>query len=441
MSVATASQPRPSRLAAVDRIISEPAERRWLLGATVCALAVRLAWVLAVSRPRGFPFNDTLFYDSVATNLAGGHGYTLSGAPTAHWPPIYTLLLGGVYSVFGHHPVAGEIINAILGALLVPLAYLAASRWLGRTEAKFVAGAVAVMPGLIFFSDVLLTETLYSLQLLILVLLLATSEPTRRRCILIGALIGIAALTRGEGLALLAVVAIVWWGRLHLRELGRRLAIVAAMVALVMSPWVIRNAVKMHAFIPTGTNTGTTIWSGHNPRADGFATLLPPDVLSRYDHLPPVERDVKSSSYLRHVAISYAEHHPLRELVLIPDKVIAFAQGDSRIVPAWINAARVPSAVSASNTLRLGVLADFAWFAILGAALLSLFVFRRQLWGNPLLRVCMACLVVDLVLYGFVFYGNYRYHVTLEPLLIFVAAPLVARIWQWRREALLRSPA
>ena len=192
MAVATESRPRATRKSPAAKVVRlDFAERRWVLLVALAALGIRLAWVLSVSRPSQFPFNDTVFYDSVANNIAHGDGYTLGGLPTAHWPPGYTLLLAGVYSLFGHHPVAGEIVNAVFGALLVPVIYVVARRWLGRPEARFSAIAVAVLPGTIFFADVLLTETFYTLLLAIFVAWLVGRRPGYGSCALIGVLIGV----------------------------------------------------------------------------------------------------------------------------------------------------------------------------------------------------------------------------------------------------------
>ena len=81
---------------------------------------------------------------------------------------------------------------------------------------------------------------------------------------------------------------------------------------------------------------------------------------------------------------------------------------------------------------RLSTVADFAWFALLAGTLLSVVVFGRSLWANPLLRLAMIYLGVGLVLYGFVFYGNFRYHVPFEPLMVLLLAPLAVRIGRLR---------
>ena len=61
------------------------------------------------------------------------------------------------------------------------------------------------------------------------------------------------------------------------------------------------------------------------------------------------------------------------------------------------------------------------------------------LWRNPLGRAGIALTAISLVLYGFVLYGNFRYRMPLQPVMILLAAPLVTRLWEQR--GLLRRPA
>src|SRR6266545_4041817 len=66
---------------------------------------------------------DQISYHSLALRVLAGYGFsfgqgwwpvTAAGAPTAHWSFLYTLFLTGVYAIFGPHPIAARIIQAIL---------------------------------------------------------------------------------------------------------------------------------------------------------------------------------------------------------------------------------------------------------------------------------------------------------------------------------------
>ena len=63
-------------------------------------------------------------------------------------------------------------------------------------------------------------------------------------------------------------------------------------------------------------------------------------------------------------------------------------------------------------------------------------ILGRELWRNRVIRGVLVLFAGSLFLYGFVYYGNYRYRASLEPLMILVAAPLLARLWRLRSEGL-----
>jgi hypothetical protein len=61
-----------------------------------------------------------------------------------------------------------------------------------------------------------------------------------------------------------------------------------------------------------------------------------------------------------------------------------------------------------------------------------LFVLGRRFWRAPIGRVIATSLVTALFLYGFLYYGNYRYRLPYEPLMVIVAATLLTRVVRTR---------
>jgi hypothetical protein len=222
------------------------------------------------------------------------------------------------------------------------------------------------------------------------------------------------------------------------------MAMLLAVAVLTIAPWTIRNAVVMDAFIPVSTNSSATLWVGHNPNADGGPNYATKEVLAPIAGAKGRDFEVEEARLLRREALEHVVEHPLRELYLIPLKLISLNRGDSRVIDTWINgrdpvgvrpggAVQVrerPPVIGAGAAAVLGTLADAAYYALLGATLVSLLLFGRRLWRNRLLRGALAMLAISLVTYGFVYYGNFRYRIPLEPLMMLVAAPLLVRPWQ-----------
>ncbi|MGH2803068.1 MAG: hypothetical protein ACRDL4_08490, partial [Thermoleophilaceae bacterium] len=272
------------------------------------------------------------------------------------------------------------------------------------------------------------------------------SLPDRRlSAAAIGVAVGVAALTRGEGLLLLAVPPVVWWGTLARRELLLRTAVTTLAAVLAIAPWTIRNAFVVDAFVPVSTNSAQTFWAGHNPTANGGATYARGEIYAELQDLPPERFEVEQARLLRREALEYMVENPLRELSLIPRKLLYLNIGDSRAIQAGstlseraasgapVTAGITPVIVPTSNTaVLLGVVADVAWYGLLALFVVSLVLMWPVLWRNPLGRAGIALTAISLVLYGFVLYGNFRYRMPLQPVMILLAAPLVSRVWAQR---------
>jgi 4-amino-4-deoxy-L-arabinose transferase-like glycosyltransferase len=394
---------------------------------------VRLAWVLAVRRP-GFAFNDAIMYHTTAMSLRAGDGYVpLTGGPTARWPPGYSTLLAGVYTVFGVRPLAGEIVNALIGAATVVLLMLAVDRAIDRQTAIVAGVLLAVLPGPILWTDVLVAETLYTAIFVLALMVLVHASPTFRWMAVLGLVVGAGALVRGEALTWTLLPVVLFWRELPRAALARRLGVLAGVAALVMAPWTIRNAVVMDAFVPVATNASQTLWSGHHDGATGAQTYPPADYEDRFAPELP-ERELEASAALREDAVEYMITHPVRELELVPLKLIHLNRGDSYVLD-WVNAPAADGrqALTAVWVERVGVLADAGYFGLLALTVLGGWWLGREFWRRRIGRVIATSFVTALFLYGFLYYGNYRYRLPYEPMMIVVAATFLTRIGGLRR--------
>jgi hypothetical protein len=135
--------------------------------------------------------------------------------------------------------------------------------------------------------------------------------------------------------------------------------------------------------------------------------------------------EVNAAAVLRHDALEYAIHHPLRELKLIPLKLRSLVRGDSELIRVWINSrGQKPFGSRTASVLR--TLADVAWYALLVATLAAVLLFRRELWHIPIIRGILPFMALAIPLYGFVYYGNFRYRLPLEPLMLLVVGAATA---------------
>ena len=182
----------------------------------------------------------------------------------------------------------------------------------------------------------------------------------------------------------------------------------------------------MGSFIPLSTNAGETLYAGHNPNADGMQNYPSEELTASFG--TGKEWEVKWSHGLQRRAIDYMVSHPAREVELIPAKLLALMRGDSWAFD-WLNQDPYPT-LSRTWTTYISVVADLAWFSLLALTLVGVFGLGRAVWRQRLMVAITTSFVTLLVLYGFVYYGNYRYRLPYEPLMMVVAALVVDRGWQ-----------
>jgi 4-amino-4-deoxy-L-arabinose transferase-like glycosyltransferase len=138
-------------------------------------------------------------------------------------------------------------------------------RRVGGPLVGVIAAAVAALYPMLFLSEaVLMAESVYVLLVTAALLLAyrAADAPSPWRFAALGAVIGLSALTRAEGLffAVVLVIPLV----VGLRSLATKRRALLAVIAigaaiLVVVPWTIRNAVRLHAFVPISNNIGTAV--------------------------------------------------------------------------------------------------------------------------------------------------------------------------------------
>ena len=366
------------------------------------ALAVRLIYVFAIApEPVGIG-GDASFYHSAANLIADGHFFYRRifghAYPTALHPPLYPLLLSVVSLVGGVHLLAHRLVGVVLGSVSVALIAVLGKRLGGERAGLIAASLAAVYPPLITADGSVMSEPVY-VMIVIVALLLALRPPTIRTALALGAVIGLGILTRTEALFLL--IFLLW-------PLRRRWPLIAATVvaaAIVISPWVIRNAVVFHR-LELAANYNTVISAANCHQAYygpdiGWWRL---DCLARArTHHQLLIGDASATPGLR-----YARKHPARAVLVAVVRVLrtfSFYQplriGNHEPRRRWFDA--------------LGLALYYPLLVLAALALVSL---RGRRW--LLLAPVWTALVV-----GATGWGNSRFRIGADVSLIVLAAVAV----------------
>jgi 4-amino-4-deoxy-L-arabinose transferase-like glycosyltransferase len=428
-SVARTRRPKGPRAA-----FFTSARGRDLLIVGALALALRAAWVLVYGRTAS-GLNDTQFYEVAARALARGDGYiSLAGEATAHWPPGFPFVVSLLYRAFGQHAELALGLNVVLATATAVLMYLIGERMFGQLGGRIAGVGFAILPGPIFLTALFLSETLFTFMLVGFLALVLFLRERGWTPFALGVAVGLTALTRGEGFLLLIIPLAFWWGSVPSKEWWSRVVLLLAATVLTVVPWTIRNASTMHAFIPVSTNASTTLYSGHNPKANGGPTYVTGKLLAKIHSKDPQQQEVGEARVARQEALEWAVRNPQKELGLIPRRLIALNGGDSTSLYLFLNAPG-DHEVHTSGQIVFGVLGDAGGYFVLFVCLASLVILgARRLWRlHPGMRALLAYLALCLVNYGIVYYGQWRYKIPMEPFMLLVATPLLVGAWNQRR--------
>ena len=258
----------------------------WMIAAA--ALLTRVAFVWDQQRKIPHEVLATVPFDNEAGNIANalaqGRGFSdvfrkPTGA-TAWLAPVYPLLLGGIFRLFGAFTysafLAAAILNCVFSAAAtVPLFF--AARRVGGVAAAALAGWIwAFSPGGVMLPFEWIWDTSLSV-LLLTTLVWATFEiaesGSRWKWIGYGAMWGLALLTN-PAIGILLPFFPVWLAARRRNGTARDWrgpAIAVAVAVLFCVPWTIRNCVEFHRLIPLRSNFAFEWWIGNNDIFDEHA--------------------------------------------------------------------------------------------------------------------------------------------------------------------------
>jgi 4-amino-4-deoxy-L-arabinose transferase-like glycosyltransferase len=244
------------------------------------ALVLRLLYVDAT--PGYVLRHDARDYELHAQSVAVGQGYSRHvayGRPTAFRPPGFPYFLAGVYRVAGveRAPQArrvhvARIAQAYVGTAVAALIGAVAMMLWGWPTGLVATALGAVYVPLITVGGAVMSEPLFAVAMLAALLAALMHRRSGRRyryALLSGVLAGLAILTRANAVVLLAPLAFAVWDARPRRawpSLGPPVALVAAAV-LTVTPWTIRNATELHAFVPVSTQLGSSLAGTYNDAA------------------------------------------------------------------------------------------------------------------------------------------------------------------------------
>jgi len=383
----------------------------------LAALALRLGY--AMTRPVDDAAIDQLpdqrEYLDVAHSLLSGEGFSFvdrrfEQRVYAHRTPGYPLLLAAA----GANVQAARILQACIDTSTVFAVFLLARRWLSYKASVIAAALVAFNPFLIYFSSLVLTETLFT-AMLAWGMFLITSWGTFP-WLAGGIILAASTLVRPGALPLPVILAVL--GALATRSTNRRtdrpyhrwwsLPVGTSMLLLtilMLLPWAIRNHRVLGQWVWTSTNAGITRYDGFNPDATGASDQ---SFVAAMPHLRSMS-ETERNDYLSREANDFIRQRPLDSIKLAWAKVLR----------TWS-----PRPLSSEFSRTLYVVVALAY----SVPFFAMFVLSWVTSPTPATaKLFLAAPAVYLTLAAVLSVGSLRYRIPAEVPMAVVAAAVFSR--------------
>lgn len=249
---------------------------------------------------------DQVSYHNLALRVVGGHGFsfgelwwpiTPADAPTAHWSFLYTLYLSLVYILFGPHPLAARVTQAVIVGVLHPyITFHIGEKLFSKTVGLVAAGITAVYVYFFYYGAALMTEPFYITAILFsLYFGIRLSENLDRKLdtnlgVSLGISLGITVLLRQVFLLFIPFLFLwIWIVRIRRRV---ELPLLPSLVSILLTiafilPASLYNYSRFDRFVLLNTNSGYAFfWGNHPIHGTKFIPILPTET---YQEMIPEE--------------------------------------------------------------------------------------------------------------------------------------------------------
>lgn len=447
----------------------------------IVALLPRVYVAIAWARE---PVWDGHYYDFGARRIAEGFGYSddiiIGGKgawhPWCHYPVGYSGFLAIFYRIFGSAPTVAPLVNAVAGALLVVVVHRLARYALSPARARLAGLIVALNPGLVIYTALLMTEPLAALGITTGAWHLCRNlqRNPARGALFAGIVLGLTTLVRPQSILCAPALALIPFAsnapwRIRARRALLAVAIAVPVALAVVLPWTLRNCRVMDGCAFVSTNAGWNLAIGAFPRATGrFETLR------ATDGCPVVTGQVQQDRCWMDEGFRWIQQDPIRWLSLIPKKLshtfdhesfpIGYlSQADpagwpeetkfrGRAILSTTHCALLSLAalgVVARPSRRKGLLAAVAQaaalFLVLGFAAYGALSDQHPFWPLAIILVILSVLpipgapsksgvigylvfaIASVAMTHAIFFGEDRYHLVITPALCVLAASALRR--------------
>lgn len=259
--------------------------------------------------------NDEITYSMLGHRFATGHGMTFpepwypwiaADAPQSYFSYTFSIFIAGIYAIFGFSPLIARFVMAVLSTAIVGMVYLLGRRLFDESVALLATAIAAIYAYLIFYGVALVTETPFTLALMV-ALYVAMRIRARElhgigAWLLLGAILAVAVLARVAAIFFVPILLVWLYWSLRKEIKPAMLLIPLVMIGLSMLPLTIRNYQLWGEFALSEAQFGHVFWNGNHP--DHMGNFHPFKVFPIPEDVLALNNDVLITNTLLRMAVA-----------------------------------------------------------------------------------------------------------------------------------------
>jgi 4-amino-4-deoxy-L-arabinose transferase-like glycosyltransferase len=213
-------------------------KKRLFLAIIFLAVLIRLIFVLSLHAD-GYYFSDTRHYDHAAKNLIKNQSF----GEEYYRPPLYPIVMAGIYTIFGTSFMVVRIFEVLIGIVLCGIIFFIAREIFNDRVAFFALFLAAIHPHFIIICGILYPTNLFTCLLAVSLWIIIKKSKPALHGLFSGGIAGFAALTI-PAMFFIIPFWLLWMffqKDFRFNQKLLRLGLFVLSFILVLAPWTIHN--------------------------------------------------------------------------------------------------------------------------------------------------------------------------------------------------------
>ena len=272
------------------------------------------------------PISDSAFYVEASKQLYSSGSYlSQSGNTTSFWPVGLPAYLAFLKLISDNNLLLSKLLNIIFSSFFIFLLFDLFKDDFSKKGKIIFLFMFILFPNNLFSSNAIMTDYMFSFLLWITIYLSVRFNNSAIYVCLMGVILGLMCYLRPIGLLLPVIFFLYYYKMFGFKFAILKSVLIIAVMLLVLSPWIYRNYIVFHKFIPVSTNGGFNFLMGNHKLSNGGLNFD-----FEYDINNPDEPQEERKAYVK--ALEDILNNPLQAVERIPLKIFhSYLRGDSSI--------------------------------------------------------------------------------------------------------------